>query len=161
MTAGKRIKTGPNEFVYVDLDYEWELYNSHISYHRIKVYDHSCTHDRGVEVPLEVIKYETEEEALRGYREICEKYRMKRNPDNKDGRVVQIMRKRGIDARVRIDGDSRLREGITVYYRSSMYNSIQSKSFLASDIKGTPEDVAQSLIEHLCIVYKMKLPYRN
>ena len=161
MTTGKRIKTGDNKYVYVDLDYEWELYNSHISYYRIKVYDDSCTHDRGVEVPLEVIKYETDGEARRGYREICEKYRMKRNPDNKDGRVIQIMRKRGVDARVRVNSDSGMREGVTVRFRSSAYKSLQEKDYLTNDFNGTPEEIAQKLIDHLRLVYKMKLPNQD
>ena len=100
------------------------------------------------EFPIEVIEKEFEDEAIEVFKDLCEKYRPKRDGNNKDGQVVKYLRELGFKAKPTIDSYSGIRKGIIVYF-VNVCGKEQIDDYKPNNLLGTPERIAEAISDHL------------
>lgn len=104
------------------------------------------------EFPIEVIEKEFENEAIEVFKDLCEKYRPKRDGNNKDGQVVKYLRELGFKAKPTIDSYSGIRRGIAVFYITKI-GTERVKTFSPNELIGEPEMIAKWIKDHLVTHY--------
>lgn len=98
--------------------------------------------------PYERIIKETEEEAVNVFKCLCEKYRPKRDGNNKDGQVIKYLRELGFKAKPTIDSYSGIRRGIAVIFITKM-GTERVKTFSPNEMIEKPEIIAEMIKDYL------------
>lgn len=104
--------------------------------------------------PIEKSVYLDKYKATEVFRRYCEKYRLKRNPDDKNGRTIRYLRELGYKAESAIaDTEIGIRDSIRVFFVTK-HGDKSYKCFKPNDISlENPKEIAKAISDYLVSSY--------